>query len=97
MGGIGSLYGANDFCSRYYCVEMSLLSGLSELEDLKKMEKLDVHCMDHNVGIKELGWMSENWPLMKYIHGIVPQWPQNFRGSAMENWLMTHRPSWESN
>ena len=43
MGDIGSLYGADDICSRYYCVEMSLLNGLNELEDLKKMEKLDVH------------------------------------------------------
>ncbi|GJJ76805.1 hypothetical protein EMPS_09164 [Entomortierella parvispora] len=44
------------------CLEFSLEAGLDELEDLKKLELLEIHHMDHPVGLPELEWMAENWP-----------------------------------
>lgn len=55
---------------QWYCLEMTLKSGLGELEGLKNLEELDVRNMNHKIGVEEFLWMKNNWPKLKRIHGL---------------------------
>ncbi|KAF8979211.1 hypothetical protein CPC16_011837 [Podila verticillata] len=61
----------NDDKFQLNCLEMSLESGLSALEGLKKLRVLDVRRMAHRVGVQELDWMQENWPRLEAVRGLI--------------------------
>ncbi|GJJ76811.1 hypothetical protein EMPS_09170 [Entomortierella parvispora] len=75
------------------CLEFTLEAGLDELWDLKQLELLDIHHMDHRVDVEELEWMVENWPRISEVSGIL----DSFRPPSYEvrAWLAANsRPSW---
>ncbi|GJJ76810.1 hypothetical protein EMPS_09169 [Entomortierella parvispora] len=74
------------------CLEFTLEAGLDELKDLKKLELLDIHHMDHRAGVPELEWMVKNWPRLSHIRGILDcLYPP---GDKVQVWMETRRPSW---
>ncbi|KAF9361231.1 hypothetical protein BGX34_007261 [Mortierella sp. NVP85] len=56
---------------QYECLEMSLESGLDELEGLKRLRVLNISLMATRVGQKEAIWMAEQWPGLRDIHGLA--------------------------
>ncbi|KAG0341478.1 hypothetical protein BG004_006019 [Podila humilis] len=68
---LGAMYGASQSLKRqWYSLEMSLTSGLDELAGLKCLERLNVHQMNHSIGVKELEWMKVHWPHLRVINGF---------------------------
>ncbi|KFH69461.1 hypothetical protein MVEG_04273 [Podila verticillata NRRL 6337] len=55
---------------QWFCLEMTLESGLGELEGLKNLEELDVRNMNHKIRVDDFLWMRKNWPKLKRIHGL---------------------------
>ncbi|KAF9391447.1 hypothetical protein CPB97_006550 [Podila verticillata] len=51
-------------------LEMSLLTGLEQLADLKQMERLDFKRLNHSVRVSEVNWMLKTWPRLKAL-GIL--------------------------
>ncbi|KAF9006233.1 hypothetical protein BGZ52_008665, partial [Haplosporangium bisporale] len=49
---------------QWYSLDMTLESGMDELEGLKKLEILNVCMMNHDIGIQELEWMNKCWPIL---------------------------------
>lgn len=47
-----------------------LASGLHQLSGLKKLQMLDVSRRVHNIGVEELRWMREHWPVLRSIVGL---------------------------
>ncbi|KAF9331689.1 hypothetical protein BGZ91_012024 [Linnemannia elongata] len=74
------------------CLEMTLESGLDELVGLRNLELLDIHHMDHRVGVPELEWMDQNLLNLRQLIGmensLTPPSPE------IQQWLHTHRPEW---
>jgi hypothetical protein len=52
------------------CLEMSLESGLGRLSGLKKLRELYVMNIETKIGVKEVQWMTENWPRLRVLHGL---------------------------
>ncbi|KAK3810867.1 MAG: hypothetical protein J3Q66DRAFT_350403 [Benniella sp.] len=72
--------------NHFDCLEMSLESGLSKLAELKALMILDVSDMKTRIGVKEVKWMVEHWPNLRYVGGL--------QGNSMEvvYWLQkSHR------
>ncbi|KAG0095910.1 hypothetical protein BGZ93_005247 [Podila epicladia] len=74
------------------CLEMTIASGMDELAALKDLKHLDVSYMNHNIGVRELEWMAENWPKLKKIDGLFRDYRDSMPG--VHEWLATHRPDW---
>ncbi|KAG0296339.1 hypothetical protein BGZ97_004562 [Linnemannia gamsii] len=53
------------------CLELSLASGQDELAGLKELEMLDVNKLTRQIGMAEVQWMVENWPMLNSIPGLV--------------------------
>ena len=51
-------------------LEMTLDSGLGALRDLKRMKELNVLSIGHRIGVAEVRWMTEQWPLLHTICGL---------------------------
>ncbi|KAG0010202.1 hypothetical protein BGZ80_001687 [Entomortierella chlamydospora] len=49
------------------CLEMSLESGLHKLGGLKELRELSLSYMNVRVGLKEVKWMVEHWPKLRFI------------------------------
>ncbi|KAF9920712.1 hypothetical protein FBU30_009371 [Linnemannia zychae] len=74
------------------CLELTLECGLDELINLKELELLDIHHMDHRVGIPELEWLDKNLPNLRLLDGIGDSFiPPS---SEVLQWLRDHRPEW---
>ncbi|KAF9349325.1 hypothetical protein BGX34_001857 [Mortierella sp. NVP85] len=73
---------------QYECLEMSLESGLDQLEGMKRMKILNVSLMETRIGQKEAQWMAEHWPKLREIHGL-----EN-RGDAKKarQWIKENSP-----
>ncbi|KAG0253017.1 hypothetical protein BGZ95_006467, partial [Linnemannia exigua] len=56
-------------------LELSLESGLGQLDSLKNMEVFGFEGVDHRIGIKELAWMAESWPRLRIMRGLHDPWP----------------------
>ncbi|KAK3815466.1 MAG: hypothetical protein J3Q66DRAFT_344806 [Benniella sp.] len=56
--------------NQYECLEMSLESGLDQLEGLKRLRVLNVSLMATRIGQSEARWMAEQWPKLREIHGL---------------------------
>ncbi|KAF9399143.1 hypothetical protein BGX21_006730 [Mortierella sp. AD011] len=52
------------------CLEMSLESGLHRLAGLKEMRELSVANTNSKIGLKEVQWMTENWPKLRMIRRL---------------------------
>ncbi|KAF9125156.1 hypothetical protein BGW39_007625 [Mortierella sp. 14UC] len=68
---------------RYRCLEFSLESGLELLSGLKELRVLDVRSTAHRIGVKELEWMSKNWPKLKAVKGLYAC--RNWTGDKEDN------------
>ncbi|KAF9348400.1 hypothetical protein BGX34_002501, partial [Mortierella sp. NVP85] len=55
---------------QYECLEMSLESGLDQLEGLKRLQVLNISLMATRIGRKEAQWMAEQWPRLREIRGL---------------------------
>ena len=55
---------------QHECLEMSLESGLDQLEGLKRLQVLNISLMATKIGQKEAQWMGEQWPRLREIHGL---------------------------
>ncbi|KAK3846478.1 MAG: hypothetical protein J3R72DRAFT_520261 [Linnemannia gamsii] len=75
------------FGYQFQCLEMTLESGLDELEGLKELEHLDIHHMDHRVGVPELEWMADNLPNLKYLHGVRDSLRPK---EGIQEWFLSH-------
>ncbi|KAF9949708.1 hypothetical protein BGZ65_007116 [Modicella reniformis] len=62
-------YETNGSTILYECLEMSLESGLSRLEGLKKIRVLSVGSL-MKVGEREAQWMRDNWPKLREVRGL---------------------------
>ncbi|KAG0259331.1 hypothetical protein BGZ95_004716 [Linnemannia exigua] len=71
-------------------IEYSLRSGLAILAPLKELRGLSVTQGTHAIGVREVEWMSKNWPRLKSIEGL-------YEDDAEEAvaWLRKHRPDIE--
>ncbi|KAG0195999.1 hypothetical protein BGX28_000257, partial [Mortierella sp. GBA30] len=73
---------------QYECLEMTLESGLDQLKKLKNLKVLDVQWMEQGIGVKEVHWMTQNWPRLREIRGLYDS------GSNLEavKWLRKNAP-----
>ncbi|KAG0280985.1 hypothetical protein BGZ96_001336 [Linnemannia gamsii] len=73
---------------QYECLEMTLKSGLDQLKGLKNLQVLDVQRMEQRIGLKEVQWMTQNWPKLREIRGLYDD------GNNLEaaEWLWKHFP-----
>jgi hypothetical protein len=71
-------------------IEFSLRSGLAILAPLKELRAISVSQGAHAIGVREVEWMSKNWPRLKSIEGL-------YEDDAEEAvaWLRKHRPDIE--
>ncbi|KAG0313214.1 hypothetical protein BGZ97_010412 [Linnemannia gamsii] len=92
IGGMAVNPTTGNFGVQLSCLDMTLESGLDELRDLQNLEFLDIHHMDHRVGVPELEWIAANLPQLSRLHGMLdsltPPSPE------VQEWLQTHRPTW---
>ncbi|KAF8926592.1 hypothetical protein BGZ58_011062, partial [Dissophora ornata] len=73
---------------QYECLEMTLESGLAQLKRLKNLGVLDVQMMAQRIGLKEVQWMTQNWPKLQVIQGLHDD-GDNFKAAE---WLWKHSP-----
>ncbi|KAK3818282.1 MAG: hypothetical protein JOS17DRAFT_383113 [Linnemannia elongata] len=92
IGGMAFAAASGTFGHQRDCLEMTLECGLDELVDLKNLELLDIHHMDHHVGVPELEWMDQNLPNLRQLIGIG----DSLTPPSLEvrQWLQAHRPEW---
>ncbi|KAF9320038.1 hypothetical protein BG003_007400 [Podila horticola] len=92
IGGMATTLATGQFGHQRDCLEMTLESGLDELVDLKDLELLDIHHMDHRAGVPELEWMTANLPKLQMVNGML----NTLRPPSDEvrEWLTTHQPTW---
>ncbi|KAG0376906.1 hypothetical protein BGX24_007017 [Mortierella sp. AD032] len=57
-------------------LKMTLESGMDELEGLKELVYIDIHNMDHRVGVPELEWMVANLPMLKHNSTVQQAAPE---------------------
>ncbi|KAI8596983.1 hypothetical protein EDD21DRAFT_407953 [Dissophora ornata] len=79
-------HGTMDY--QYECLEMTLESGLAQLKRLKNLGVLDVQMMAQRIGLKEVQWMTQNWPKLQVIQGLHDD-GDNFKAAE---WLWKHSP-----
>ncbi|KAG0342577.1 hypothetical protein BG005_002653 [Podila minutissima] len=92
IGGMATTLATGEFSHQRDCLEMTLESGIDELADLKNLEVLDIHHMDHRAGVPELEWMVANLPRLQMLIGMLDTlMPPS---DEVREWLSTHRPSW---
>ncbi|KAF9940633.1 hypothetical protein BGZ65_006476 [Modicella reniformis] len=70
------------------CLEMSLASGLQKLAGLKALRELNVLRMKTRIGLKEVQWMTENWPVLCNIYGL----DEKGNDKEVVKWLQEHHP-----
>ncbi|KAG0014044.1 hypothetical protein BGZ82_001921 [Podila clonocystis] len=76
---------------QWYCVEMTLETGLHHMQSLKELRLLDVSHMHHGIGVAELEWIQTNWKLEQLI-GIFDNGKD--RDPAIEEWVELHHAAW---
>ena len=55
---------------QYDCLDMSLHSGLDLLGGLKQLRVLSAMRMVMLIGVEEVRWMAESWPILEAIKGL---------------------------
>ncbi|KAG0257331.1 hypothetical protein DFQ27_005200 [Actinomortierella ambigua] len=94
LGGVVMPRGSAWSVPQFSCLELSLKSGLDELEGLKDLEELNFRSMFHKVGIPELEWMVESLPKLRLLRGIMGSF--NPPLSEVVEWLDNNRPGWKT-
>lgn len=51
-------------------LELSLESGLNQLNVIKNLEVFGFERIDHRIGTMELAWMAESWPRLRILRGL---------------------------
>ncbi|KAF9586537.1 hypothetical protein BGW38_002778 [Lunasporangiospora selenospora] len=77
---------------QFECLEFSLKSGLGLLSGLKDLRVLNIDRLRTRIGLSEVQWMSDQWPKLETIIGLVIQGekvPKHIQ------WLYDHRPDIE--
>lgn len=77
---------------QWYCLEMTLESGMDKLEGLKQLEILDIRTMNHDIGVQELDWMNRCWPRLKCVLGLIPPGTNGYPN--IEYWFQNNQPGW---
>lgn len=67
------------------CLYLTLETGLSSMNGLKKLEELYIANMDHRVGLREVKWMVEHWPKLWKLRGLEAH-------MAASKWLRENHP-----
>ncbi|KAF9350337.1 hypothetical protein BGX34_001275 [Mortierella sp. NVP85] len=70
------------------CLEMSMDSGLHRLSGLKSLKELNVSFMRTRIGVKEVQWMTEQWPKLRIIYGLQ----EAGRSKRPVEWLQQYHP-----
>ncbi|KAF9297069.1 hypothetical protein BGZ74_010035 [Mortierella antarctica] len=55
---------------QWYCLEMTLASGLGALATLKELRVLSVLSMNHRTSDMDLEWMDAYWPRLECVEGL---------------------------
>ncbi|KAG0028982.1 hypothetical protein BGZ81_004252 [Podila clonocystis] len=76
---------------QWYCVEMTLGTGLHHMHSLKELRLLNVLHMRHGTGVVELEWMQANWRPEQLIR-IFDNGKD--RDPAVEEWVELHNAAW---
>ncbi|KAF9974967.1 hypothetical protein BGZ73_001496 [Actinomortierella ambigua] len=92
IGGMIVLSHSEIYDHQRNCLEMTLESGLDELAGLKDLEELDIHHMDHRVGVPELEWMAKNFPKLRRLNGMYDSLEPP--SQEVQSWLENNRPDW---
>ncbi|KAF9438578.1 hypothetical protein BGZ76_006798 [Entomortierella beljakovae] len=69
---------------------LSLDAGLVRWSTLTSLEHVDVDEFDSIVGLKDVQWMTENWPALKSIRGLVHENDEIVSEAVI--WLKKSRP-----
>ncbi|KAF9348192.1 hypothetical protein BGX26_000376, partial [Mortierella sp. AD094] len=69
----------NQIASYQANTDMSITSGLEQMEGSKELRELDITCIDKaNVRQEEVAWMAENWPKLRRTKGLLKLNDLNF-------------------
>jgi len=74
-------------------LSLTLEHGLYALSSLRKLRVLDVTCMTHRIGNRELSWMKVHWPRLERIDGLLQLVMIPPIKSAVQ-WLKHNRGGW---
>lgn len=83
------------------CLELSLDSGLSRMEDLKELRVLSVMRMKHKIRLEEVKWMIAHWPKLEAIPGLLSSatYEESDELEALQDeeqhiihWIKEHKP-----
>lgn len=56
------------------CLELSLEAGLTRLSELKELQYVNITKLAHQIGVRELEWINENWPNLRKLDGLLDDW-----------------------
>ncbi|KAG0253396.1 hypothetical protein BG011_006390 [Mortierella polycephala] len=73
------------------CLELSLESGLVQLEPLKQLRVLRVSGMDHRIGLGEVKWMCKHWPKLEAVYGLLRKRDEEHDKEIVQ-WLKENHP-----
>ncbi|KAF9273068.1 hypothetical protein BGZ74_004923, partial [Mortierella antarctica] len=89
---LGHISSANPRIARHNqqtdCLQLTLLTGLCQLEPLTNLIEFNVSEMRHAIGVAEVKWMMTNWTKLAILKGLRP-------GTDAHQWVKTHH-SWIS-
>ncbi|KAF9919542.1 hypothetical protein BGZ65_012046, partial [Modicella reniformis] len=52
-------------------LDLSLESGLYQLEALRDLEMFGFEAIDHRISKREVEWMARSWPKLKLVYGLA--------------------------
>ena len=55
---------------QFYTLEMNLDTGLGWLDELKKLEKVDMRYRNHDISVSDCSWMVDNWPRLTSLETL---------------------------
>ncbi|KAK3811016.1 MAG: hypothetical protein J3Q66DRAFT_350789 [Benniella sp.] len=81
--------GEHSFVRQVDCLEMMYTrqGGLSKLSGLKKMKELSVIDLMTKIDVREVQWMTANWPRLRAVYGLHRR-----MGERAKRWLQVNRP-----
>ncbi|KAG0302816.1 hypothetical protein BGZ97_002161, partial [Linnemannia gamsii] len=84
------------------CLDLSLESGLSRMEDLTELRVLSVMRMKHKIRLEEVKWMVAHWPKLEAIPGLLSSATYEESDEELEalqdeeqhiiHWIKEHKP-----
>ncbi|KAK3818226.1 MAG: hypothetical protein JOS17DRAFT_757391 [Linnemannia elongata] len=71
-------------------LELTLESGLGQLETLKALQVFGFEGVDHRIGQAELEWMARNWTGLEEMQGLRDKFPARTEYERRKNELREH-------